>query len=269
MSTTSSAHGGAVYETDTAVEEYLQFHFGTDADILPYPDGPVSALNFASRTAALCVEWCRKAGVPLESAFDVGCSVGRTSFDLSADFAQVVGLDFSHAFIRAANKMKVDGSAEYTCTLEGDIRGKFLAKVPAGVHPERIAFMQGDACALPDLAGLGGRKFSVVHGANLLCRLPDPRKFLERLPSVVVPGGLVVFISPFSWLPQYTPKTKWLGGTVDAAGAAHGSRDGLVAVMGSLGFSLLHEEECPFLIREHLRKYQWGCSHVTVFQLAK
>lgn len=40
-STTSSAGGGtAAYETRKAVEEYLQFHFGKDEDILPYENGP-------------------------------------------------------------------------------------------------------------------------------------------------------------------------------------------------------------------------------------
>lgn len=47
------------------------------------------------------------------------------------------------------------------------------------------------------------------------------------------------------------------------------SRDVLVAEMQALGFRLLHEEPVPFLIREHARKFQWGCAHATVFQLAK
>lgn len=40
-STTSSAGGGvAAYETRRAVDEYLQFHFGAEKDILPYDVGP-------------------------------------------------------------------------------------------------------------------------------------------------------------------------------------------------------------------------------------
>ncbi len=40
-STTSSVGGGAAaYETRKAVDEYLQFHFGQDADVLPYAAGP-------------------------------------------------------------------------------------------------------------------------------------------------------------------------------------------------------------------------------------
>lgn len=49
LSTTSSTHGGQVYETNKAVAEYLQFHFGADEDILPYAEGPREALRFASR----------------------------------------------------------------------------------------------------------------------------------------------------------------------------------------------------------------------------
>jgi hypothetical protein len=29
---------------------------------------------------------------------------------------------------------------------------------------------------------------------------------------------------------------------------------------------LVHEEDTPFLIREHARKFQWGCSRLTAFK---
>ena len=40
LSTTSSSHTGAVYETERAVQEYCLFHFGADAAILPYAASP-------------------------------------------------------------------------------------------------------------------------------------------------------------------------------------------------------------------------------------
>jgi putative 4-mercaptohistidine N1-methyltranferase len=214
------------------------------------------------------VDWCRKAGVPLTAALDVGCAVGRSSFDLSADFARVVGVDFSHAFVAAAVAMRDTGSATYTMTVEGGITARHVAKLPASARASRVSFRQGDACALPPAAALGGR-FTLIHAANLLCRLPSPRAFLNSLPGLLEPRGLVVFISPYSWLAQYTPREEWLGGTTagGADGAPRWSADGLRAAMEGNGFRLVHEEECPFLIREHARKFQWGCSHVTVFQL--
>jgi len=66
-----------------------------------------------------------------------------------------------------------------------------------------VKFIQGDACALP--ADLG--QFGMVLAANLLCRLPKPRLFLDRLASLVVPGGYVVMPSPYTWLEEFTPKS--------------------------------------------------------------
>jgi SAM-dependent methyltransferase len=189
----------------------------------------------------------------------------------------VVGLDFSHAFVAAADRLKTEKTAKYTCTEEGELQGEYEVCLPATSRPDRVHFLQGDACALPSLEALGlpaGQRFSVIHGANLLCRLPDPLLFLRRLPSLLVEGGLVVFVSPYSWLKQYTPKENWLGGkygngtnAASAAPSCQWSRDGLTRAMAGLGFELIHEEEVPFLIREHRRKFQWGCSHATIWKL--
>jgi hypothetical protein len=174
-STTSSAQGTGVYETDKAVAEYLMFHFGAPGDILPYPPSiaPHGALDFAARTGRICARAAAAAGLPLDAALDVGCAVGGTAFDLSRDFSRVVGIDFSHAFVAAANALKAAGAAGYTCAVEGELCAKRTAVLPPGVRAERAAFRQGDACALATAEELGGR-FTVIHGANLLCRLPDP-----------------------------------------------------------------------------------------------
>ena len=66
----------------------------------------------------------------------------------------------------------------------------------------RVRFQLGDACNLP--AELG--QFGMVLAANLVCRLPDPMAFFNRLKDLVVPGGIVVITSPYSWSEQYTPK---------------------------------------------------------------
>jgi hypothetical protein len=57
VSTTNSglvaaASGGTavnVYETPTAVSEYLMFHFAPASLLMPYPAGPHNALDFAKR----------------------------------------------------------------------------------------------------------------------------------------------------------------------------------------------------------------------------
>jgi putative 4-mercaptohistidine N1-methyltranferase len=262
-STTNSGSVGNVYETDKAVQEYLFFHYGRPETLLPYAFGPHEALDFPVKTAKLCVEAAAALGVDCGRALDVGCSVGRTSFELSRSFGEVVGVDFSHAFVAAANSLKEGGKLDFKYTEEADIQGAGVATLPSGSRPDVITFQQGDACNLP-VATLG--KFNVIHGANLLCRLPDPAKFLRDCHDLLEEGGIVVLVSPYSWLEQYTDKDKWLGGR-DEEGSPEWSAAGLAAVMEGK-FKRLEgmERDVSFLIREHRRKYQWGCSHATFWQ---
>ena len=64
----------------------------------------------------------------------------------------------------------------------------------------------GDACSLPRDIG----QFGMVLAANLICRLPNPRAFLDQLKDLVLPAGIAVITSPYTWLQEYTPKVSKL-----------------------------------------------------------
>lgn len=269
MSTASTAAGSAggvnLYETPTAVHEYLQFHFGTDSEILPYECGAHDALHFPARCADACL-----AAKERGRALDIGCAVGGQAFALSEHFAEVVGIDFSQMFIDAANQMKLNGTAKYTARIEGDIFEQRSCKLGANARPDRTFFAQGDACALKSAneigAKHGGGLFDAILASNLLCRLPDPEKFLQSLPGLMKEGGVVVLVSPYSWLEAWTPKDKWLGGYTDTATAQARTSFLAVKAIMELGFDLEKEEDVPFLIREHQRKFQYGVSHLSIWR---
>ncbi len=89
--------------------------------------------------------------------------------------------------------------------IEGDIRQRVSVIHEPGVDAnvmKKVNFFQGDACALTEYSdnkpGFG--TFDGVILANLLCRLPDPLACLNALPSIVNKGGVVVIVTPFSWL---------------------------------------------------------------------
>lgn len=83
----------------------------------------------------------------------------------------------------------------------------------AKIDAEHLHFIQRDACNLPQSLG----QYHVAFAANLIDRLPDPEKFLNDIGKFIVPGGFLVMLSPYTWLEEYTPKDKWLGGkTVNA-----------------------------------------------------
>lgn len=128
--------------------------------------------------------------------------------------------------------------------------------MPNDIETENIYFKIGDACNLAnDLNSV-----DCILAANLICRLPDPMKFLNRIPSLLNKNGILVLLSPYSWLSEWTKRKNWLGGK-DGIRTFDALRD----VLNNLGLDLVHEEDISFIIREHLRKYQWGMTHATIW----
>ena len=77
------------YETDRALAEYLLFHYGTAEQILPYGFGPGAALDFPVRCVAECL--AARPLPPRSRALDLGCAVGRASFELARHCFEEIG----------------------------------------------------------------------------------------------------------------------------------------------------------------------------------
>ncbi|XP_052769682.1 uncharacterized protein LOC128209616 [Mya arenaria] len=250
-----------VYESEKLVNEYLVFHYSSQSETLKYDFGPKDSLEFPRRCAELCLESFQDGeGIP-KRAFDIGCAVGRSSFELAGRFEEVVGLDYSQAFVDVCNRLKADGQLEYFVQDEGDLVTHLTACVPKNLDRSRASFIQGDACDLPTNLGT----FGCVLAANLICRLHSPFKFLNRLAGLVAPGGILVITSPYTWLTQFTDKSTWLGGFQDKNGREVYGFDTLKKTLGPQ-FDLIKDVNMPFFIRETAHKNQWSVAHATVWK---
>ncbi|CEG38624.1 Putative 4-mercaptohistidine N1-methyltranferase, OvoA C-terminal domain [Plasmopara halstedii] len=249
----TTASGSAIYETECAVHEYLQFHYEEPSTIVPYDFAPLDALQFLPRI----VERCSKLSNLSQRGrgLDLGCAVGRATFELSKYYDEVIGIDFSRHFANAAKAMKEKGIVEYKAHIQGDIFEVRWAKLPAGAKPDHVDFFQGDACNLSPSLG----KFDAVLAINLLCRLPEPKIFLTKISEFINSDGILVLVSPYSWLEEYTTKDKWIGGVCGADGKPVESFNDIKKIL-SRNFDLIERRDYPFMIREHERKYQWGVS---------
>jgi len=240
-----------IYESDRLLAEYLLFHYGTAEEILPAggagPAGMAEALDFPVRTAA------RFSAGTVDRGLDLGCAVGRSTFEMARSCREVTGVDFSHAFIAAAQALKRGEALRYERLDEGNLRTPLVARAPEGIDASsRVHFLQGDAMRLP--MNFGG--FDRVHAANLLCRLREPALLLRRLASLVNPGGELVVATPCTWLEEFTPRENWpQGRTLD-----------WLAEWLTPDFTLLGTCDEPFLIRETARKFQWTLSQTSVWR---
>ncbi len=239
------------YESDELLQQYLVFHYATAEEQFPYPFGGADALGFPERCAR---EGILDHRVPSAGtrALDLGCSVGRSSFELARGFEEVIGIDFSQSFIDAANRLQRDGKHPATRLDEGSASTQLTVSVDPKVDRSRVSFEQGDAQHLP--AGIG--QFDAVIACNLICRMPEPMRLLERLPELVKPGGQLFITTPFTWLEEYTPSENWLGD------GAQDSFAGLRAALES-AFKLDAQWDMPFLIREHARKFQYSIAQAS------
>jgi putative 4-mercaptohistidine N1-methyltranferase len=242
----------AFYESDDAVAQYLLFHYGTPEQICPLLPEARAACGFPARCVSESIRHLdlRRRG----RALDLGCAVGRGSFELARHFDDVLGLDFSARFVAEAGRMRRDRRATIRVPREGAMVDEVKLELPDDLRGENIRFDRGDACNLP--SGIG--QFDLVLMANLIDRLPDPVQCLARLPDLINPNGWLVITSPYTWLEDYTPRDKWLGAETGT----------LTALRQHLAPAFAEHKvfDLPFLIREHRRKFQWSIAEVSLWQ---
>ena len=239
------------YESDVLRDWYLLFHYGSPEEILA--DAGFDASVLPVGCTGFPVATVEAAGLekPIGRALDIGCAVGRSSFELSKMADEVIGIDFSQSFVDVAEEVRSGAQPVYRRYSEMHLSEELEARLPAEANPDRVSFEQGDAM---DLRGDLGA-FDLVHAANLLCRLLEPLRFLKRLPGLVKPGGIFVIATPATWMEEYTPlENAPSGRTLDFL-KEH--------LKGS--FELREVTEIPFLIREHQRKFQLSTSQTSVW----
>lgn len=238
------------YESDELLQQYLIFHYASGEEQFPYEFGGSDALEFPKRCVGDGVD--RGALPDGARALDLGCSVGRSSFELARYCAEVVGLDYSQVFIDAANRMKTEGLHPAWRLDEGSATTLLDLKVDAAIDPNRVHFEVGNAQDIREDIG----QFDVVIACNLICRLPEPMRLLKRLSQLVKPGGQLFITTPFTWLEEYTASTNWLG---------DGAQDSFAGLRSALepDFELKRQWDMPFLIREHARKFQYSIAQAS------
>ncbi len=241
-----------VYETDELIAQYCEFHYGERYFKVP---------NFPARIAALCRQQC--ANLEGKNALDLGCATGRTTFELAKFCDHVTGIDFSARFIKMALEMRDKGSIRYAIADEGDIvsyHERTLAELNLEGTQAKVEFWQGDAHNLK--AQFTG--YDLVLAANLIDRLYDPGLFLRQIAGRINPGGMLVILSPYTWLEEFTPREKWLGGR-KINGENVTTLEGLAAAMAGDFTQVGEPQDVEFVIRETRRKFQHSISQMSAW----
>ena len=240
------------YTTDSIISQYCHFSWGENS---------LGVDNYPATCAALALAYMKDK--PKRKAFDIGCAIGRSTFELAREFDEVIGIDFSTRFIQEAQKIKESGVLRYVMPTEGELEAFHEVKLSSfdlEAEAGKVAFWQADACNLKPLF----RGFDLIFAGNLIDRLYDPKKFLDTLSGRMNENGILILTSPYTWQEESTAKEKWIGG-YKRDGENVTTLQGLEEILGA-DFTLLDTQDVPFVIQETARKHQYTIAQMSVWQ---
>jgi len=199
-------------------------------------------------------------------AVDVGCGVGRATFELGRYFKFALGIDISTAHINIPLKMLEKSFVNYESPEEGEIKSlqsRTLMEMELEHAMKNVEFLQNDVAIIAPEQ----RDFNLVLCANILDQIAQPRRFLEEIPDRMAPGGILVIASTNEWNPKKSDKSVWLGGYVDELKNEEvRSIDGLVEVLSRTFEPVEKPFDLPFAEKVNARRFDYRISEVTVWR---
>lgn len=159
-------------------------------------------------------------------ALDVGCAVGRLSFELAKTHRRVIGVDTSYQFILEARQILSRRRLDFDMIIEGTLTEPCGCALAEELDLGGVDFIVADALALP----FRSRKFATVAAINILEKVPDPLLHLKEINRMLsVEDATFLFSDPFSWDPAVSPPETWLSGNGNGSGngACRYSRRGI------------------------------------------
>ena len=195
---------------------------------------------------------------------ELGCSVGRTSFELAKVFQRVIGLDFSARFIKAAISLKEKGNLRYKLKETGEIvsfHEKFLKDFGFDKIRNKVDFIQSDYANLK--SNISGYDLIVVN--DILDKMYAPKELLKNLKNRINQNGILIIASGFDWNYNLTKRENWLGG-FRQDGELVSNIEALNEILEKDFLKVDSFDHIPQILRKNARKYIFKLMYVSIWK---
>jgi SAM-dependent methyltransferase len=171
-------------------------------------------------------------------AIDLGCAVGRTSFELAKSVDDLIlGVDLNFAMLRTAAAILHQGRVTYPRRRVGIVFDK--REFPVVLEgSSKVDFWACDGTSLP----FADESFSLAASLNVLDCVQSPYDHLKEVGRILKPNGGAIVSAPYDWNVNATPVEAWLGG--------HSQRSESQGASEVMLRSLLAGGEHPYAIQE-------------------
>ena len=168
--------------------------------------------NFSVNLATFVRETLNKVSpqVSSQKLLNLGCSVGRSAFELSSVFEKIDAIDFSARFIQHGVKLQNNQNVRFQSIVQGDIVNFNEITLSQFVknYQYNVTFCQGDAVNLKPIFN----HYDVILLQQVLEQSYAPKTILNNIAQRLNKNGLVIIASNYTFDEQVTPKEQWLGG---------------------------------------------------------
>lgn len=171
-------------------------------------------------------------------AIDLGCAVGRTSFELAKSVDDLIlGVDLNFAMLKTAAAILHQGRVTYPRRRVGMVFDKreFAAPLESA---SKVDFWACDGTSLP----FADESFSLAASLNVVDCVQSPYDHLKEVGRILKPNGGAIVSAPYDWNVNATPVEAWLGG--------HSQRSETQGASEITLRSLLAGGEHPYAIQE-------------------
>lgn len=137
------------------------------------------------------------------------CGAGRSAFELTPDFAEVFGVDFTARQLQTAYSVRERGVANFSIVNEfgkREARSVLTNTFAWDKTREKASFYQADSANLH--AHLKDFDLVVAYGA--LERTYRPSFVPTHLLSRMNPGGVLIILADYAWCPKAAHEAEWL-----------------------------------------------------------
>jgi len=244
-----------LYETNPDICQQLESHYG---------DNYLSVNNYPQSISNAVMQHVEKCKIATNKLLDLGCSVGRCSFELTKYFEQVDGVDFSAGVIQHGVQLQSNNRVKYVIEQEGEIvdfKEVELTSLGLNESSGSATFFQGDASNLKDIF----KDYDVIVAQHVLENTYHPALFLKTVHQRLKTNGLLIIVSNYQFNEESTEKSEWLTG-IKVNGENVCGIDGLSLLL-SEKFKLIGQQDLTRVLKENQRNFNVSHCQLTIWQL--
>lgn len=246
---------GAQAEAERSLlSTYMDFHYGSPDDV-PEPLAPYT-------DPKACWQRLVETAFPegegkYHLSLDLGCSVGRYTFELARFSGLAVGMDTHFQKVAAAAGFQRTGRVGY----KRKRRGRCYENVESSFLPVRnTLFLAADALDPPFRA----ETFDCVAALNLLDNVRFPIVLIGQMDALLKNGGTMVMGSPYEWRADICEPSQWLESEdMDSPAAVRKLLEGAILPEMGLTYEVVEERQnVPWMLRRHQRHWSLFLLHL-------